>query len=147
MPNIATAMRNEITRIARKEIRGETQAHKKSTNRLRADVAAMKRRVTELEKLASRLVRSTPKLAVQAAGDTPDGNFRYSTRSLIALRRRLGLTGQEFAALLGVSAQSVYKWESGKARPRASQITAIVALRRTSKKEASARLQQVTIRN
>ena len=40
----------------------------------------------------------------------------------------------------GVSALSVYKWESGKTRPRARQLEAIASLRKMGKREAQARL-------
>jgi transcriptional regulator with XRE-family HTH domain len=46
------------------------------------------------------------------------------------------------AKLLGVSTLSVYKWESGKTRPRAKQIEAIATLRRMGKREAAQRLGQ-----
>ena len=42
--------------------------------------------------------------------------------------------------LLGVTGQSIYKWENGKARPRASQFASIAALRKMSKKDAAGRL-------
>ncbi|MGZ5196264.1 MAG: hypothetical protein ACXWB8_12570 [Ramlibacter sp.] len=42
--------------------------------------------------------------------------------------------------MLGVSGQSIYKWEEGKTRPRASQLPAIAALRKMGKREANARL-------
>ena len=42
--------------------------------------------------------------------------------------------------LLGVSALSVYKWESGNTRPRAKQIQAIAALRKMGRREAAERL-------
>ena len=42
------------------------------------------------------------------------------------------------ARLLGVSALSVYKWESGKTRPRAKQIEAIAALRGMGKPKCAA---------
>ena len=45
------------------------------------------------------------------------------------------------AKILGVSALSVYKWESGKTRPRARQIEAIASLRKMGKREALARLE------
>jgi DNA-binding transcriptional regulator YiaG len=38
-------------------------------------------------------------------------------------------------ALLGVTGQSVYKWEKGTARPRASQLKAIAAVRKMGKKQ------------
>jgi DNA-binding XRE family transcriptional regulator len=38
--------------------------------------------------------------------------------------------------LIGVSAQSVYQWDAEKSRPRASQLPAIAAARKLTKKEA-----------
>lgn len=49
----------------------------------------------------------------------------------------------EFGKLLGVSAQSIYNWESEKARPRAEQIAKLAALRSVGKREAAARLEQL----
>jgi DNA-binding transcriptional regulator YiaG len=46
--------------------------------------------------------------------------------------------------LVGVSAQTIYNWEAEKSRPRASQLTAIVAVRGLGKRQAKARLQELT---
>jgi DNA-binding transcriptional regulator YiaG len=43
---------------------------------------------------------------------------------------------------MGVSAQSVTNWESGKIRPRDSQLAAIAALRKMGRREVAARLEQ-----
>jgi DNA-binding transcriptional regulator YiaG len=56
------------------------------------------------------------------------------------LRQRLGLSAAAMGALLGVTAQSVYKWEDGKARPRSAQLQAIAAIRKLGKREAAQRL-------
>ena len=40
------------------------------------------------------------------------------------------------------SGQSIYKWEQGKAKPRASQLPAIAAARKMGKKEVAAKLSQ-----
>ena len=65
---------------------------------------------------------------------------RFSAARLAAQRRKLGLSAADFATLLGVSGQSVYKWEHGESRPRAKQIEAIAALRGIGKREAAERL-------
>lgn len=44
------------------------------------------------------------------------------------------------AKLLGVSALSVYKWESGKTRPREKQIQAIAGIRTLGKRAVQQRL-------
>ena len=49
MSNIASALKEEIARIARKEIRAETEALKKASSRYRAEIADLKRRLAALE--------------------------------------------------------------------------------------------------
>jgi DNA-binding transcriptional regulator YiaG len=144
MPNIATVLKEEIARVARKENRGETQKLKKASAQYRSDIAALKRRIQALEQQVKRLGKSSGRKA--AAQDTDDGTqtpLRFSAKGLAAQRRRLGLSAAAVATLLGVSGQSVYKWEDGKTRPRASQIAAIATLRKMSKKQAAARLEEL----
>ena len=52
----------------------------------------------------------------------------------------LWMTQAQMARLIGASALSVYKWESGKVQPRAAQLERILALRKLGKREAAARL-------
>ncbi len=140
MPNIASVLKEEIARVARKEVRTDTQPLKKSSATHRSDIAALKRRIAALEQLVKRLGKqSGAKVAAPQAGP-PAGSFRFSASGLMAQRKRLGLSAAEAGKLLGVSDQSVYKWENGKTRPRASQFAAIAALRSLSKKQAAARL-------
>ena len=47
-------------------------------------------------------------------------------QSIAIDRRRLGLSQQELAARLGVSQQSVSKWEEGHARPRGKRLAQLV---------------------
>jgi DNA-binding transcriptional regulator YiaG len=145
MPNIQTLLKSEIARIARKEVRAETERLKKSSISYRSQIAALKRSVAALEK---QLARQRGASAAPAAGGEEEERaggrgFRFSAKGLAAQRRRLGLSAREVALLLGVSSLSVYKWEQGKARPRAKQMEAISQLRRMGKKEAAARLSEI----
>lgn len=143
MPNIATVLKTEISRVARKEARNETQMLKKASSQHRTDLASMKRRVTTLEQQIKRVLRASGK------GESPDKqegtavNYRYSAKGLSALRRRLGLSAIQLATLIGVSDQSVNKWEQEKSIPRAKHLPAIAALRDISKKDAAARLSEL----
>lgn len=47
MANIASFLKSEISRIARKEIRAETETLKKASSQYRSDIAALKRRLVE----------------------------------------------------------------------------------------------------
>jgi DNA-binding transcriptional regulator YiaG len=79
----------------------------------------------------------------EAAEDESGKQIRYSAKSLASQRRRLGLSAAALAKLLGVSALSVYKWESGNTRPRQKQIEAIAALRGMGRREAQKRLEEL----
>jgi DNA-binding transcriptional regulator YiaG len=145
MPNIASVLKEEIARVARKESRGDTQKLKKSSAQYRSDIAALKRRMLALEQMVARLGKSSRRAAPAAAAASEDGRskLRFSAKGLASQRKRLGLSAAEVASLLGVSGQSIYKWEDGKARPRASQLPAIATLRTMTKKQAAAKLAEL----
>jgi DNA-binding transcriptional regulator YiaG len=138
MPNIGTVLKTEISRVSRKEIRGETQALKKSISQYRSQIADLKRRMSALEQQVKRAGKGKAQMPVP---ESTGSSLRFSAKGLAAQRRRLGLSAAAVARLLGVSALSVYKWESGKTRPRARQIEAIAGLRGMGKREAVQRLQ------
>lgn len=141
MPNIAVVLKGEIARIARKEIRAETQEFRKASAQYRAHIAALRRRIDDLERQLKRVGKAGGRASPAPAEEEDQGTpRRFSAARLAAQRTRLGLSAADFAALLGVSGQSVYKWEHGESRPRARQLEAIAALRGIGKREAAARL-------
>jgi|SRR5689334_106720 DNA-binding transcriptional regulator YiaG len=143
MPNIATFLKAEITRLARKEIRGEIGTLRKSSAAHRRDIAALKREITNLQRQNKQLSRRASS-APEAAADAGEGEVRnrFSAKGFKSLRARLGLSADQLATLLGASMQSVYNWEHGKTVPRANQVAAIAALRTIGKKEAMRRLEE-----
>ncbi len=141
MPNIASILKSEISRVARKELRGETQALKKSNAQYRTQIAELKRRLQSLEQQVKRLGKVTAKAAPAAKEESSTPSMRFSAKGFAAQRQRLGLSAAALAKILGVSQLSVYKWEGGKARPRAKQLEAIATLRTMGKREANARLE------
>src|SRR5215203_4446076 len=140
MPNVASVLRSEMSRVARKEVRGETVPLRKAVSAYRTEIAALKRRAQTLEQALKRL----SKVHMAATRSEPvveaPGNFRFSAKSLASQRRRLGLSSVQCGLLLGASDQSVHNWEHGKTRPLARHLPAIAALRGMSKKDAAGRL-------
>ena len=138
MSNIASVLKEEISRLARKEIKRETSALKKSSTAYRSEIAALKRRVHELERQLRRAGRAGEASAPAAANeDMAAPGTRFSAKSMASQRRRLGLSAAECGLLIGASAQSVYNWEEGKARPRAQHLPAIFALRNLGRRQAN----------
>lgn len=141
MPNIASILKQEIARVARREVRGETQGLKKAMTQYRTEIAALKRRTRELDQLVRALGKAAARGAPSVPSGQPERKVRFSAKGLAEQRRRLGLSAQACGMLVGASGQSVYKWEQGKARPRVKHLMAIAGLRAMGKKEAAARLQ------
>jgi len=139
MANIATVLKSEISRVARKEVRAETGTLKKAASTHRSDIAALKRRVQTLEQELRRLGKAAPR----ASEEAPSDKIRFSAKGLASQRRRLGLSAEECGLLIGASGQSVYNWEAGKARPRTNHLSAIAGLKGMGKKDAAARLASI----
>lgn len=143
MTSFANQLKSEIGRLSRKEVRAETTALKKTATQQRGEIAALKRRVATLEALVKRLARGAPagrKAAAVEEAEEAGNALRFRAGGFASLRKKLALSAHDMARLLGVSAQSVYHWETGKSRPRASQLQAIAAVRKLGKRAAMARL-------
>ncbi|MBI2726220.1 MAG: helix-turn-helix domain-containing protein [Polaromonas sp.] len=144
--NIAVALKSEISRVSRKEMRAEFQTLKKVTTKLRADNAELKRRLLELEKAI--------KLLSKAAGSGRARNStakeagaeksveRFSAKGIAAQRKRLGLSAADMGKLIGVSGATVYLWEKGQTRPRPTQMTGISAVRQMGRRDARSKLDE-----
>jgi len=140
MPNLASVLKDEIGRLAKKEVRKETEGLKKSSAQYRSDIAALKRQVAILAKQVARLEKSGPKKATVEVEGEASAKFRFSAKRLAAHRQKLGLSAGEMGALIGVSAQTIYNWEAEKSRPRQSQLASIAAVRKLGKRAIQAQL-------
>jgi DNA-binding transcriptional regulator YiaG len=56
-------------------------------------------------------------------------------------RKRLGLSAESYALLVGVSAQTIYNWESGASKPRVAALAGWATVRGIGKREAHRRLE------
>ena len=61
-------------------------------------------------------------------GPARSGKYRFSPRSLIGLRRTLGITQAQMADLLGVPANTVSRWETSLTVPDAQSLAAIYSV-------------------
>jgi len=143
MPNIASVMKDEILRLAKKEVRKEAEGIKKASAQHRSDIAALKRQVAALEKQVARLEKNGPKKATIEVDGEATTKFRFSAMRFSVQRQKLGLSAGDMGALIGVSAQTIYNWEAEKSRPRQSQLAAIAAVRKLGRKAIKVRLEAV----
>ncbi|MBO9356040.1 helix-turn-helix domain-containing protein [Bordetella petrii] len=145
MTAFSESFRSEVARIARKENKGDVASLRKLTTSQRGEIAALKRDVKALtgqvRGLAKALEKAMAVIGRRSSGDhATDAHsepgaqgdqapskrggrpFVFSHEALLAKRQAFQMSQKEMAQLLGVSALSVYKWETGKATPRAAQI-------------------------
>lgn len=140
MASIATLLKSEITRLARKEVKAQTDALRKSSASYRRDIAALKRQVSDLQRQLASVVRASKRAAPSES--TEKAKVRFSAKGLKSHRAKIGLSAGDYGRLAGVSGQSVYGWETGKTVPRQSQVAALAALRGLGKREALRLLEQ-----
>lgn len=144
MPNLTALLKQEISRLCRREIRKEVDTIKKASATYRRDIAALKRKVAELERKSARLTKLAGTQGKKTPPELPDRPVRFVAKGFRAHRTRFGLSASQMGKLLDVSEQSIYNWETERARPRREQMAKIVALRLWGKREAHARLQELT---
>ena len=142
MANIALVLKNEIIRLARKEVRTETEGLKKAAGKYRSEIAALKRQVAAAEKQLARFAKKAPSKVSPDAAEEGTTRHRYSSKRFAAQRQKLGLSAGEMGILVGVSAQTIYNWEAGKSRPRPQQLAAIAAVRAMGKRSIKTRLEE-----
>lgn len=142
MPNLASILKDEIRRLARKVVRADTLAHRKQLAQARRDIAQLKkltraqgRTIAFLEAQEKRRVSRRPASPEEARG------ARFSAKWLKAHRRKLGLSAAKYGKLVGVTGLSVYNWEKGSTKPHPRQLAALVAVRGLGKREAQKRLE------
>jgi len=143
MADIAGVLREEILRLARKELRKQTVAFKRASAQYRRDIAEMKRKLSDLQR---RLGPIEKQIARTAAPPVPQGEsdgVRFTAKGLRSQRKRLELSAADFGKLVGVTGQSIYSWEREMSRPRKQQVARIAAIRHLGKREALARLEQL----
>ena len=143
MPNIAVTFRQEITRLARREIRSQTQGLRKASAQFRRDIAELKRHASELKSEVALLERRVGKHVAPQATEPDQAKIRFAAKSVISQRRRLGISAADYGKLIGVTGHTIYKWEHGTSRPRRAQLSALASVRRLGKTEALARLEQM----
>ncbi|MCL5279991.1 MAG: helix-turn-helix domain-containing protein [Planctomycetes bacterium] len=143
MPNIATVLREEVLRLARKEIRKQTSVLRKASAQYRRDIAAVKRQVSDLQRKVTPLQKQVLKTVVSQPAESDEEHVRFRAQGLRSQRKRLGLSAANYGRLVGVTGQTIYSWEQGTSRPRKPQVARIASLRHLGKRDAQSRLEQL----
>ena len=141
MPNIAAILKEEITRLARKEIKDQVGPLKKTVAEQRRTIAELKRKIATLERNQSFLQKQEKRRLSEAPKAEAAEGVRFSPKWVKADRKRLGLSAKDYGLLVGVSGLTIYNWESGKSKPRAKALAGWAEARGIGKREAIRRLE------
>ncbi|MEM9532844.1 MAG: helix-turn-helix domain-containing protein [Pseudomonadota bacterium] len=144
--DVKKALRSEIERVARRQIRQENEALRKAATRHRSDIAELKRQHKQLQRQIDRLDKDLARARSQApkAGEAPSQptrRIRFSADWLRKHREKLGLSANDYGSLVGVHPITIYNWEQGKSKPRLAQLEKLAEVRGIGKREAVRRLE------
>jgi len=115
VPNLAGVLKGEIRRLARKEVRATVMPLRKLVTTMRRRIAQQRKLLSELERASKRTVNNA---RAQEAPASEGTQIRFSPEWVKAHRKKVKMSRREYAKLIGVSAQSIFGWESGRTRPR-----------------------------
>ncbi len=140
MPNLIHALRNEITRLAKKEVKGQITPLKAASAKYRREIAELKRVTSGLDKRLAYIEKQERKRAKKPPSPELAEGTRFLPKGLKSHRAKLGLSAADYGLLAGVSGKMIYKYERGETKPRRAQVAKLVAVRDLGKREARRRL-------
>lgn len=148
MSNVVKLLKVEIARISKKEAKSATQAIGKSNTWLRKTVADLKKRLVLLEKENKRLVATVRKFQVtqpEKPEQEQGKKARFTSKGILALRKKLRLSQADFGKLLGTTPHAVYLWEKkiGALNLRDKTKAAILSIRALGAREAKEKLAEL----
>jgi DNA-binding transcriptional regulator YiaG len=139
MSKLATTLKEEITRLGRKEARRIALPLKRRVLSLERLVREQRASFKQLARQAAVAISRASRPTAAAGGDEGD-RARLTPRNIKGLRKKLRLSQAQFAKLAGVTPVAVYFWESGRTKPRGRTRAAIIGLRGIGVREATRRL-------
>ncbi|MDE2813406.1 MAG: helix-turn-helix domain-containing protein [Gemmatimonadota bacterium] len=151
MPSIATLLREEISKIARKEVQDQVRALKQTVREQRDAIARLEKQVGSAKaKAATKPAAAKPatkpatkpaaaKAHKASAGDKRK-QLRIAPNTIKKHRKRLKLSQAELGQLLNVSTNTVLRWEAGTSKPRSKHLPGLDQLRTISKRELKKQL-------
>ena len=147
MPDLAGVLKEEIRRLARKEVRAAIAKLRKDNALLKRVAADHKRRLARVERDNRQLMTDAVKRRKEALPSTEDEvqSARITGKMIRGIREKLKLSQADFAKLVAVSPQTVYQWERKQGRLvfRGNAKAAIVEVRELDRKEAQQRLEKL----
>ena len=145
MPDVGKILREEISRLAKREVKQAVEPLLKQVRDLRLVVQEQKKQISKLGKsLPIETERKSREQATpQPAGQEESKSVRISSDSIKKHRARLELSQKEMGLLMDVGSVTIGSWESGKSSPRGQNRQAFAELRKMDVSQARKRLEEL----
>lgn len=144
MPDVAIVLKEEISRIARKEIRARVDPLKKQVVDLRRRLRAAEATILQLQKTTNKTANTVSRQSGAIVPDVEETRqIRISPNSVKKLRTRLRLTQAQMAQLVDVSTNTVVRWEQGTSSPRGGSRAVIASMRSMGIKQVKKQLEKM----
>ena len=149
MPTLAALLKEEISKIAHKEVQDQVRELKKTVREQRDAIARLEKQIGPAKTKAKAKAKTKAKAKAKAepvaakpaakASKAPTGDKRKQPRiapnTIKKHRRRLKLSQAELGKLLNVSTNTVLRWEAGSSKPRGKHLPELAKLRSISQRE------------
>lgn len=148
MPNIAKLLKEEMSRLSRKEAKALAGPVQKQGVLLKRAVAGLKKRLISLERTTKELQSALAKVeGVQPVEAADPGKARITAKGVRSLRRKLRLSQSEFGKLIGITNVAVSHWEQqeGPLKVRNATRAALLAVRGIGAREAKRQLAERSV--
>lgn len=135
MPDLGKALREEMSRVAGRELRNALSPLNEQIRNLEQEVSALRSQLGGEQGTAAKS-SGKPSGNAPAAAKAQTAAIRITPASIKKHRKRLRLSQAQMGKLLRVSAITILNWEQGKSKPRAANREAIAELRGMGRKDA-----------
>ena len=147
MAKLEALIKSEIVRFAKREVRKTIVPLRHNVRALKATLSQVRKSLIALERQAAlaqkQIQKGGPQLQV-SPGELKGS--RLSPRLIQTLRKHLGISQKELAALAGVTTGAVHQWEAGNFRPTEAKKATLVGLRKLGRREVNELLKQADAR-
>jgi len=138
MSTVQNALKQEIIRLARREIKQQAAPIVSGIKKLKAVTATLKAELATLQKAKT----VAPVGPAPVISDEDVKGARFSGMLIKRLRTRHGLSRNEFGKLLGVTGFAVIAWETNECKPKVDRRKALIALRKMGKRQVAKMLKE-----
>jgi DNA-binding transcriptional regulator YiaG len=136
MGKVEGVIKSEIVRLAKREMRKISVPLGRDVRSLKSTVSQLRKTVLALERLTAHQQKALSKAKMPLEAPQEEVKVsRFSPRLIRSLRRHLGITQKELAALTGVTVGAIHQWESGMFKPSLKKKGVLVALRKLGRRD------------